>query len=88
MLNGLVVRNCAKQGTGELPKSVLSTTRYPETVGRWDFDPEPNAHLLISPNPSPNCAPKGLQIVLLAPIHSIDNIGAPPFMTALLTEGL
>jgi len=41
-----------------------------------------------SPKPSPNCAPKRLQIVLFAPLYSVDNIAAPRLMTALLTEGL
>jgi hypothetical protein len=44
--------------------------------------------LKASPNSSPNCAPKGLQFVLSAPVYSIDNIASPGFTTALLTEGL
>src|SRR6266496_106942 len=41
-----------------------------------------------SPNSSPNCAPQGLQILLGAPLYSIENTCAPAFMNRLLTEGL
>jgi hypothetical protein len=41
-----------------------------------------------SPNSSPNCAAQGLQILLCAPLYSIENTCAPAFMNRLLTEGL
>src|ERR1700738_1660118 len=41
-----------------------------------------------SSNSSSNCAPQGLQILLCAPLHSIENTCAPAFMNRLLTEGL
>jgi hypothetical protein len=53
--------------------AVLSTTRFPEAA--W-------------PNSWPNCAPQELQILLRAPHQSIDNMGSPRLMSALLTEGL
>jgi hypothetical protein len=53
-----------------------------------DGSPIALSELDSSPNSSPNCAPWALQILLCAPLYSVDNIGAPGFMTALLTEGL
>jgi hypothetical protein len=64
--------------------SVLSTTRFPETVGASKGRPSAQrlnredrhsaaGRMLIS---SPNCAPKGLHFVLSAPLYSIDNIGS------------
>lgn len=37
-----------------------------------------------SPNSSPNCAPKRLQIVLFAPLYSFEIIGFPGFTIPLL----
>ncbi len=41
-----------------------------------------------SSNSSSNCAPQGLQILLCAPLYSVENTCAPAFMNRLLTEGL
>ena len=77
--------------------SVLSTTRFPEAVSRMlkSVQTKSNAELAecssrrkTSPNSSPNCAPKVLQLVLSAPLNSIDTIDSPRLTTALLTEGL
>src|ERR1700733_14701430 len=57
------------------------------TIDRQDKYWAAGRILISSPNSSPNCAPKGLQFVLSAPLYSIDNIGSPALTTALLTEG-
>jgi hypothetical protein len=71
-----------------LPHYVLSTTRFPEAVGGQISYRLLAEYFKTSPNSSPNCAPKRLQIVLSAPLYSVDNTRSPALTTALLTEGL
>jgi hypothetical protein len=57
------------------PTTVLSTTRFPKAVGsRRQMPSRPEFHLKrkTSPNSSPNCAPKRLQLVLFAPPYSFE----------------
>jgi hypothetical protein len=82
----LLDRKCIVRRT-----TVLSTTRFPKAVGSGAPNAvRPEFHLKnkTSPNSSPNCAPKGLQIVLFAPPYSVDYIDTPCFTTALLTDRL
>src|ERR1700743_120886 len=67
---------------------VLSTTRFPEAVMKTSLRAatEYSSREKTSPNSSPNCAPKELQIVLSAPLYSADNKSSPALTTALLTE--
>lgn len=71
--------------------TVLSTTRFPKAVGSLAPNAvRPKFHVKskTSPNSSPNCAPNRLQIVLSAPLYSVENMCTPRFSIRLLTEGL
>jgi len=71
--------------------SVLSQTRFPEAVGSGaedDVRPEFILKSKTSPNSSPNCMPKRLQIVLFAPPYSFEIISFPGFTIPLLTDRL
>ena len=50
--------------------------------------PEFNLKSKTSPNSSPNCVPKRLQIVLFAPPYSFEIISFPGFTIPLLTDRL
>jgi hypothetical protein len=71
--------------------TVLSTIRFPKAVGSGAPNAvRPEFHLKskTSPNSSPNCLPKRLQIVLFAPPYSFEIISFPGFTIPLLTKGL
>ena len=71
--------------------SVLSQTRFPEAVGSGaedDVRPEFILKSKTSPNSSPNCMPKRLQIVLFALPYSFEIISFPGFTIPLLTDRL
>src|SRR5258708_6728779 len=64
--------------------SVLSTTRFPEAV--WADEPGGSlADSLVSESFA-ECAPKRLQIVLSAPVYSVENMCTPRFSIRLLIE--
>jgi hypothetical protein len=75
------MRGFAKRSVhDQVPETVWETTLRAKAEGL--------SHLKTSPNSSPNCAPKGLQIVPLGSAYSTENKRTPDATGRLLTEGL